>query len=50
MTYRQKLKSAKSVVKIVRRWTNEANLNLQAYFDFTDWGVFDAEATDMDEL
>ncbi len=34
-TYRQKLKSAKPVVKTVRRWTNKTKLELQACFDCT---------------
>ncbi len=44
-TYRQKLKSAKSVVNTVKRWTN-----LQACLDLTDWSVFEAAANDLDEL
>ncbi|KAI3355659.1 hypothetical protein L3Q82_004248 [Scortum barcoo] len=47
---RQKLKSAKPVVKTVRRWTNESKLELQACFDCTDWSVFDAATTDLHEL
>lgn len=31
-TYRQKLKSAKPLVKTVRRWTNKAKLELQASY------------------
>ncbi|KAI3376034.1 hypothetical protein L3Q82_016567 [Scortum barcoo] len=49
-TYRHKLKSAKPVVKTVRRWTTEAKLELQACFDCPDWSVFDAATTDLDEL
>ncbi len=48
--YRQKLKSAKPVVKIVKRWTNETEWVLQACFDFTDWSVFEAASTDLDKL
>ncbi|XP_051522975.1 uncharacterized protein LOC127423033 [Myxocyprinus asiaticus] len=48
--YRQKLKSAKPVVRTVKRWTNEAELELQACFHCTDWSVFEAAATDLDEL
>ncbi len=49
-TYRQKLKSAKPVLRTVKRWTNEAEQNLKACFDLTDWTVFEAAATDLDEL
>ncbi|MCJ8747486.1 hypothetical protein PDJAM_G00154020 [Pangasius djambal] len=48
--YKQKLKSAKPVVKTVKRWTTEAEWDLQACFDCTDWSVFEAAATDLDEL
>ena len=49
-SYRQKLKSAKPVVKTVRKWTNESKLELQACFDCTDWSVFEAASTSLDEL
>ncbi len=49
-TYRQKLKSAKPVLRTVKRWTNEAEQDLKACFDLTDWTVFEAAATDLDEL
>ncbi|KAL0152343.1 hypothetical protein M9458_052066 [Cirrhinus mrigala] len=49
-TYRQKLKSAKPVVKTVKRWTNETERVLQACFKWTDWSVFEAAANDLDEL
>ena len=49
-TYRQKLNTAKPVVKTVRKWTNESKLELQACFDCTDWSVFEAAFTDLDEL
>ncbi len=49
-TYRQKLKSSKPVLRTVRRWTNEAEQDLRACFDLTDWSVFEATATDLDEL
>ncbi len=49
-TYRQKLKSAKPVLRSVKRWTNETEQVLQACFDLTDWTVFEAAATDLDEL
>ncbi len=35
-TYRQKLKSAKAVLRTVKRWSNEAELDLQASFHLTD--------------
>ncbi len=49
-TYRQKLKSAKPVVKTVKRWTNETERVLQACLDLTDWSAFEAAATNLDEL
>ncbi len=49
-TYRQKLKSAKPVLRTVKRWTNEAEQDLKACFDFTDWSVFEATAHNLDEL
>ncbi|KAL0150388.1 hypothetical protein M9458_054205 [Cirrhinus mrigala] len=48
--YRQKLKSAKPVVRTVKRWTVEAERDLQVCFELTDWSVFEAAATDLDEL
>ncbi len=42
-TNRQKFKSA-------IRWTTEAEQDLKACFDFTDWTVFEAAANDLDEL
>ncbi|KAI2650804.1 putative RNA-directed DNA polymerase from transposon BS [Labeo rohita] len=48
--YRQKLKSAKPVLRTVKRWTVEAELDLQACFKLTDWSVFEAATTDLDEL
>ncbi|KAK3557509.1 hypothetical protein QTP70_028344, partial [Hemibagrus guttatus] len=50
-----KLKSAKPVVRTVKRWTvkrwtNETEQDLQACFDCTDWSIFEAGATDLDEL
>ncbi len=47
-TYRQKLKSAKSMVKAVK--TNETERVLQVCLDLTDWSVFEAAANDLDEL
>ncbi len=49
-TYRQKLKYAKPVLRTVKRWTNEAEQDLKVCFDLTDWTVFEAAATDQDEL
>ncbi len=50
-TYRQKLKSAKPVIRTVKRWTvNEAEQDLKACLDLTDWTFFEAAATDLDEL
>ncbi len=49
-TYREKLKSAKPVLRTVKRWTNEAEQDLKACFDLTDWTVFEAAATELDEL
>ncbi len=49
-TYRQKLKSAKPVLRTVKRWTNEAEQDLKACFDLTDWTVFEASANDLGEL
>ncbi len=49
-TYRQKLKSSKPVLRTVKRWTNEAEQDLKACFDLSDWSVFEATATDLDEL
>uniref|UniRef100_A0A8C9W7S9 Reverse transcriptase domain-containing protein n=1 Tax=Scleropages formosus TaxID=113540 RepID=A0A8C9W7S9_SCLFO len=49
-TYRQKLKSAKPVIRTVKRWTGEAEQDLQACFECTDWSVFEAAASDLDEL
>ncbi len=49
-TYRQQFKSSKPVLRTVKRWTNEAEQDLKACFDLTDWSVFEATATDLDEL
>ncbi len=49
-TYRQKLKSVKPVLRTVKRWTNEAEQDLKACFDLTDWTVFESAANDLDEL
>ncbi len=49
-TYRQKLKSAKPVLRTVKRWTNEAEQDLKACFDLTDRTVFEAAANNLDEL
>ncbi len=50
-TYRQKLKSAKSakpVVRTVKRWINETERVLQACLNLTDLSVFEAAATNLD--
>ncbi|KAK3566673.1 hypothetical protein QTP86_002953 [Hemibagrus guttatus] len=49
-TYRPKLKSAKPVARTVKRWTSETEQDLQACFECTDWSIFEAGATDLDEL
>ncbi|KAK3515368.1 hypothetical protein QTP70_018745 [Hemibagrus guttatus] len=49
-TYRPKLKSAKPVIRTVKRWTSETEQDLQACFECTDWSIFEAGATDLDEL
>ncbi len=36
-TYRQKLKSARPVLRTVKRWTNEPEQDLKACFDLADW-------------
>ncbi|XP_061135712.1 dihydrofolate reductase isoform X3 [Syngnathus typhle] len=48
--YRQKLKTSKPVVRTVRKWTVESRQDLQACFDCTDWGVFEAATSDLHEL
>ncbi len=48
--YRQKLKSSKPVLRTIKRWSVEAEQDLQACFKLTDWSVFEAAATDLDEL
>ncbi len=50
LTYRQKLKSAKPVLRTVKRWTYEAEQDLKACFDLTDWTVLEAAANDLDKL
>ncbi len=40
----------KPVVRTVKRWSVEAEQDLQACFKLTDWSVFEAAATDLDEL
>ncbi len=39
-----------SLLRTVKRWTVEAQQDLQACFELTDWNVFEAAATDLDEL
>ncbi len=38
------------MLRTVKRWTNETERVLKACFDLTDWTVFEAAATDLDEL
>ncbi|KAK3558743.1 hypothetical protein QTP86_028030 [Hemibagrus guttatus] len=40
----------KPVVRTVKRWTSETEQDLQACFECTDWSIFEAGATDLDEL
>ncbi len=35
---------------MVKRWTNEAEQDLKACFDLTDWSVFEAAGNDLAEL
>ncbi len=44
------LKSSKPVLRTVKRWTNEAEQDLKVCFDLTDLSVFEAAATNLDEL
>ncbi len=46
----QKLKWAKPVLRTVKIWINEAEQDLKACFDLTDWSVFEAAANDLDEF
>ncbi|XP_061142850.1 uncharacterized protein LOC133159647 isoform X2 [Syngnathus typhle] len=48
--YRQKLKTSKPVVRTVRKWTVESRQDLQACFDCTDRGVFEAATSDLHDL
>ncbi|XP_061640830.1 bis(5'-adenosyl)-triphosphatase isoform X1 [Phyllopteryx taeniolatus] len=48
-TYRQELKCAKPTVKTVKKWTNEAKMELQSCLDCTDWSVFENSAGSLDE-
>ncbi len=48
--FRNKLKSAKPVLKTVKIWTNETEQDLKACFDLTDWSIFEVAANDLDEL
>ena len=47
--YRQKLKLSKPVVRTSKVWTSEAVEDLQACLDCTDWDVFRAATTSLDE-
>ncbi len=46
----QQIKSAKPVLRTVKRWTNDAEQDLNACLDLTDCRVFEAAANDLDEL
>ncbi len=50
LTCRQNLKSAKPVLKTDKRCTNEAEQDLNACLDLTDWSVFEAAAKVLDTL
>ncbi|KAM9793604.1 uncharacterized protein ACBT44_017988 [Syngnathus typhle] len=39
-----------AVVRTVRKWTVESRQDLQACFDCTDWGAFEAATSDLPEL
>ncbi|XP_061621024.1 uncharacterized protein LOC133473356 [Phyllopteryx taeniolatus] len=49
LTCRQELKCAKPTVKTVKKWTNEAKMELQSCLDCTDWSVFENSAGSLDE-
>ena len=49
-TYKQKLKTAKPVIRSTKKWTEEAKEELQDCFDCTDWSVFEEATADLDEL
>lgn len=49
-TYRHKLKTSKPVARSVKKWTRESKLELQTCFDCTDWSVFEAAATDLNNF
>ncbi len=49
-TYRQKLKSAKPVIKTVKRLINKTERVLLACHDHTDWSVFEGAANNLDKL
>ena len=36
-------------MRTVKKWTDESKLELQACFDCTDWSVFEAAASDLDD-
>jgi len=38
------------VVRSVKKWARESKLELQACFDCTEWSVFEAAATDLNDL
>jgi len=43
-------KISKTCNEYYKRWTNEAEWDLQACFKCTDWSVFEAAAIDLDDL
>ena len=45
-TYKQKLKTAKPVIRSTKKWTEEAKEELQDCFDCTDWSVFEEATAD----
>ncbi|GFS16460.1 hypothetical protein ElyMa_001473900 [Elysia marginata] len=48
--YKPLLKRAKPAVKVVKKWTSDATLQLQECFEKTDWDVFINNCTDINEL
>ena len=38
------------MAKTLKKWTRESKLELQACFDCTNWSVFEAAATDLNDL
>ena len=48
-TYRQRLKTVKSVFRTVKKWTGEAVESLQGCMDCTDWEAFRNACSSLDE-